>query len=121
MFGKRCKGMSLVGLIAALAWLVPTDSNAQDSLTVDSTLIKELEREMGALTQTHPTHTATANQTGRAGQTTNPDISVLGDFRSWYRPDEERSFDVEMHEVETSLRGAVDPYARADPVHGALY
>lgn len=73
--------------------------------------MREIERELAEVTQ------AAKRPVGRvasAAQSTNPDISVIGDFRFWYRPDEERSVDFEMHEVETSIRGAVDPYARGD-------
>lgn len=93
--------------------LALTSVRAQDSLGVDSTLIEELEREMGALGRRSPS-SRDRGQVSRSGLTTNPDISVIGDFRAWYLSEEDRNFDLAMHEIETSFRGAVDPYARAD-------
>jgi len=104
----------LVGVLLIATWLAPPEATGQDSLAVDSTLIKELERELGAIAQVPQTRRARPSLVARSGQTTNPDISVVGDFRSRYDSGEERSFDMEMHEVETALRGAIDPYARAD-------
>jgi hypothetical protein len=51
----------------------------------------------------------------------NPEISVIGDFRTQYYSEGDRNLDAEIHEVETAFRSAVDPYARADvyvSIHG---
>lgn len=50
----------------------------------------------------------------RTSNTLNPAISVIGDFRAHYVSDADRNVNFEMHEVETALNSAVDPYARAD-------
>jgi hypothetical protein len=44
----------------------------------------------------------------------NPDISLIGDFRAWYTSVGPRNVDMEMHEVESSFRSVIDPFARAD-------
>ncbi len=44
----------------------------------------------------------------------NPDISFIGDFRAWYTSEGPRNWDMEMHEVESSFRSVIDPFARAD-------
>lgn len=44
----------------------------------------------------------------------NPDISVIGDLRSWWVNEGDRNLGAEVHEVETSFISVIDPYARAD-------
>lgn len=49
-----------------------------------------------------------------AAQVTNPDISLIGDVRAWYTSEGPRNVDLQMHELETSYKSVIDPYARAD-------
>ncbi|MEW6357720.1 MAG: hypothetical protein AB1696_15415 [Planctomycetota bacterium] len=53
---------------------------------------------------------------GRAFQTFNPDISVIGDVLGQYRSTEDIEFDdgFLFRELELAFSGSVDPYARAD-------
>ena len=84
-------------------------ANAQDSSAVaDSLLLLELEQAMAKPAQTPPA------QTRSSKVNLNPDISVIGDLRSWWINRGDRNVDFEVHEVETALRSVVDPYARAD-------
>ncbi len=57
-----------------------------------------------------------ASSLGRAFQTFNPDISVIGDFVGHYSSNEGGELDDEFlfREVELGISGSVDPYARAD-------
>ena len=45
---------------------------------------------------------------------TNPNMSVIGDFRMSYQSPAQRHVDAEFHEAEIALQSVVDPYARAD-------
>ena len=50
----------------------------------------------------------------RTAPSTNPNISVIGDFRALYMSPAPRHVDAEFHEAEIALQSVVDPYARAD-------
>ena len=50
----------------------------------------------------------------RLSVSANPDISVIGDFRTNYQSIFSRKFNAELHEAEFSFQSVVDPYARAD-------
>ncbi len=92
-----------------------TSASAQDpdsSAAADSLLLR-LQREMAAMPPATQPRTQDASAS-RSRQSTNPDISVIGDVRARYFSEGTRNFDLELHEVETALRAAVDPYARAD-------
>ncbi len=82
-----------------------------DSTAVDSLLTNELETELS--TTADPSGSSAPAQ-ARSSNILNPEISVIGDFRSYYDSEAERKFDLEMHEVESAFRAAVDPYARAE-------
>ncbi len=45
---------------------------------------------------------------------TNPDISLIGDFRAWYDSEGDRNLDAALSEIETSYKSVIDPFARAD-------
>lgn len=83
----------------------------QDSTqtAADSLLLKQLERQMGAAAQPSVPQAAP-----RTAPSTNPNISVIGDFRASYLTPARRHFESELHEAEISLQSVVDPYARAD-------
>ena len=82
----------------------------QDSTaTVDSTLIKSLEEQMA---QSNPPPIAVAAP--RTAPSTNPNMSVIGDFRLSYLSPAQRHLDAEFHEAEIAAQSVVDPYARAD-------
>jgi len=49
-----------------------------------------------------------------SSKVTNPAISVISDVRGWYTSEGPRNFDMELHELETSYRSVIDPFARAD-------
>ncbi|MGD2110803.1 MAG: hypothetical protein PVI86_15605 [Phycisphaerae bacterium] len=80
---------------------------------------EDLDALLGEMTAETPLPTETpgfAGSLGRAFQTFNPDISVIGDFVGHYSSNEGGEFDDEFlfREVELGFSGAVDPYARAD-------
>lgn len=50
----------------------------------------------------------------RTAPSTNPNMSVIGDFRAWYQTPARRHLDAEFNEAEIALQSVVDPYARAD-------
>ncbi|MBS4027604.1 MAG: hypothetical protein KGZ58_03110 [Ignavibacteriales bacterium] len=85
----------------------------QDSLaTSDSLLIKQLEQEM--LKQTETTQTLSSQTQSRSGISTNPDMSVIGDFRTAYTGIGKRKIETYLNEVEFQIVSVVDPYARAE-------
>jgi len=64
------------------------------------------------------TFCALAPQGGMAQTTLNPDISLIGDVRSFWHDDSTRAdgkaLNLELHEVEIAVQGYLNPYARAD-------
>jgi len=50
----------------------------------------------------------------RTAPSTNPNMSVIGDFRAWYQTPARRHLDAAFNEAEIALQSAVDPYARGD-------
>ena len=50
----------------------------------------------------------------RAIPSTNPNMSVIGDFRAWYQSPAQRHLDAEFNEAEIAIQSVVDPYAKAD-------
>ena len=76
---------------------------------VDSTLLKELEKEL-APQNTEPQPAAQP----RSAVSTNPNLSVIGDFGSAYHSLTPRHFDFSFNESEITLQSTVDPYAKAD-------
>jgi hypothetical protein len=87
-------------------------ARAQDTtkaVAVDSLLIKQLQQQMAATAQ-QPLPAAAP----RSAISTNPNMSVIGDFRAAYFSPAQRHFDTEFHEAEIAFQSVVDPYARAD-------
>ncbi|MFZ1800905.1 MAG: hypothetical protein WAU24_13645 [Chitinophagaceae bacterium] len=90
--------------------LMNTISFAQtDSTATDSILLKQVAQEMQA-------NTAPENvpQQTRSGISSNPDIGVIGDFRTAYTSLGNKNFDAYLNETEVSFQSVVDPYIRAD-------
>jgi len=84
-------------------------ADAQDTTSttlVDSLLIQQLQQQM--LTPAPP---AVAPRTT---PTTNPNMSVIGDFRLSYQSPAQRHLDAAFEEAEIAMQSIVDPYARAD-------
>ncbi|MGI8951387.1 MAG: hypothetical protein ACR2FN_07355 [Chitinophagaceae bacterium] len=81
----------------------------KDSTEADSTLLKQVEREMQNNDQT-----ANPPAAPRSGLTANPDIGVIGDFQGSYISSGKKNFDMYLNETEVSLQSVVDPYIRAD-------
>ncbi len=78
-----------------------------DSTSKDSLLLIQIESQMK---NTVPAVT----EQPRSTLSFNPDIGVIGDFRSSYISRGRRNFDMYLNETEISLQAAVDPYVRAD-------
>jgi hypothetical protein len=81
-----------------------------DSTAVDSLLIKQLEQQMQAAAPP-PAPTAAPS---RSAPTTNPDISAIGDFRSFYTSQGPRNVELYFNQLEMQMTSVVDPYARAN-------
>ncbi len=79
-----------------------------ESTAADSLLLLQIQNQMA---QTNPTPAPVQQRTSPS---TNPDISVIGDFRGIYQSNYTRNFDANMHETEFSFQSTVDPYAKAD-------
>lgn len=77
-----------------------------DSLASDSLLLLQLQSQLQN-NQPIPVQTRTA-------PSSNPDISVIGDFRTTYQDNQTRHFDANLAETEFSFQSVIDPYARAD-------
>jgi hypothetical protein len=84
--------------------LAQTDSTAADSL-----LLRQVQREMSA-----GQAVAAPPVQQRTSPSTNPNISVIGDFRLHYISNQDRHFDANLHETEFSFQSTIDPYAKAD-------
>jgi hypothetical protein len=79
----------------------------QDSVAIaDSVLLQSLQLQMQLATTPPPPP--------RSAPSTNPNMSVIGDFRASYMSPARRHVDAELHEAEIALQSVVDPYARAD-------
>ena len=77
-----------------------------DSLQQDSLLLMQVQNQ---LAQSNPQPVQ-----ARSGISANPDISVIGDFRTSYRDNYRRHFSANMAETEFSFQSVIDPYAKAD-------
>ena len=85
----------------------------QDTMTVDSLLLNQIEQQMEK-PMTATVQSAEQAAQPRSGASTNPNISAIGDFQSAYSNNAVRKFDVFFNEGEFSFQSVVDPYARAD-------
>src|ERR1041385_471746 len=94
-----------VTFTASLISFAQQDSTA----AADSILLKQIEQQMQPVTQ--PPQTAAQP---RSAISTNPNMSVIGDFQSSYHSMLDRHFDLNLNEAEFSFQSVVDPYARAD-------
>jgi hypothetical protein len=94
-------------IIAFLSILILTDSTfcQQDSTVVGSDSSQAVNQQ---------TQTADQSAQPRSAISTNPNMSVIGDFQSSYQNQFKRKFDFNFNEAELSLQSVVDPYARAD-------
>lgn len=101
---RRAAQIAIVVILCARAH-AQQDSTA----TADSLLIQSLQRQMS---QPAPAQVAAAAP--RSAPTTNPNMSVIGDFRLSYLSPAQRHLDAEFHEAELAIQSVVDPYARAD-------
>ena len=81
----------------------------QDTTTVDSLLLKQLEQQMATSVQPPSQQVVT-----RTAPTLNPDISAIGDFHSSYTSLEEKNLELYLNELEIQIASVVDPYARAE-------
>lgn len=84
----------------------------QDSTAADSALLKQIKEQLGQPEDDSQTSVTSQPRGTRAGL--NPNISAIGDFRSFYNSEGDRNFDAFVHGAEFSFRSAIDPYARAD-------
>jgi hypothetical protein len=80
-------------------------SAQSDSLKSDSLLLLQIQNDMQQQSGQPQTRTAAS---------TNPNISVIGDFQGLYRSYGSHNFDAVLNETEFSFQSVVDPYARAD-------
>jgi hypothetical protein len=84
----------------------------QDSTAIaDSVLIQQLQQQ---LSSAQPPTAPIAQAAPRSAPSTNPNMSVIGDFRLSYQSTAGRHFDAEFHEAEIAAQSVIDPYARAD-------
>lgn len=88
----------------------PPGAPAADELAA---LLEQLNEQQATPTAETPSFT---ERLGRAFQSFNPDISVIGDFVGHYSSREGGEFDDKFlfRELELGFSGALDPYARAD-------
>ncbi|MEO8086291.1 MAG: hypothetical protein ABI763_05705 [Bacteroidota bacterium] len=93
-------------IFVCVAWLLPfCNAFAQvDSLSSDSVLLLQVQNQL-AQSNAAPVRTSPSS---------NPDISVIGDFRMMYQDNRKRHFDANLAETEFSFQSVIDPYAKAD-------
>jgi len=106
----RVAGVS--GLVSTIAVFlcISIPLHAQpDSTMIDSVLLQQIQEQMAATNES-----AALQSSSRSTISTNPNLSVIGDFRLSYDRPASRHFDAEMHETEIAFQSVVDPYARAD-------
>ena len=97
-------------LLCSVVFLCTGARAQQDSTaTADSLLMQSLRQQMSQAAA--PQLAAPAP---RSAPTTNPNMSVIGDFRVSHTSPAQRNFDAEFHEAELAFQSVVDPYARAD-------
>lgn len=101
------QGMMLAG---GVLFLHVHGQAQQDSTAVaDSVLLQSLPQQLSQ--STSPTITTPVV---RSAPSTNPNMSMIGDFRASYLAPAQRHLDAEFHEAELAVQSVVDPYARAD-------
>jgi len=100
---------SLGGILSLLVCIRPGYAQQDTTATADSLLIQQLQKELSPTQQPAPQQAAP-----RSAISSNPNMSVVGDFRAQYLTPASRHFDAEFHEAELAIQSVVDPYARAD-------
>jgi len=108
--------MNNILAILLLVFIVGTAARSQqDTTAAADSLLLLIQQQMAA-----PTPPRAENQQSqpaaqpRSGINTNPNISVIGDFRITYLSNADKNFDFNFNEAEFSFQSVVDPYARAD-------
>ncbi len=101
------KRIFLIGLILSIT--LGMMQAQQDTTVVDSVLLRQIEQEMAA-----PARKPEQSSPVRSVVSTNPNISVIGDFQSAYHSTARRKIDAYFNEAEFSFQSVVDPYVRAD-------
>lgn len=96
-------------LVATIITHLPGFSQQDSTASADSLLLRMINEEI--VPRTPPAEPAPQP---RSGISTNPNMSVIGDFQGSYHSNGDRNFDFNMSEAEISLQSVVDPYARAD-------
>lgn len=93
----------------------------KDSVSNDSTMLKLIEQQMQEAQQKEQqnnpqpqTNIRVPYAQTRSGLNFNPQIGVIGDFRSSYISEGSRNLDAYLKETELSFKATVDPYVRAD-------
>ena len=100
--------MNLKNTMLFFILLITMQARAQSdsTRTADSLLMLQLQNELLKILEPPPQQ--------RVAATSNPDISVIGDFQGLYRSYGTHNFDAILNEAEFSFQSVVDPYARAD-------
>src|SRR4051812_23252939 len=88
--------LKILFLLALVNCQVSSAQNT-DSTATDSTLLKQIEQEMGNSNPPPPVQT-------RSGLSFNPDIGVIGDFRGAYISEGKKNIDAYLNETELSLQ-----------------
>ncbi|MFI5217877.1 MAG: hypothetical protein ACHQNT_00195 [Bacteroidia bacterium] len=97
-------------ILISILILLQYHAEAQnDSAAVDSVLLKQIIDQ-----QLNSNQAPVAGTTVRTGISSNPNISVIGDFRAHYISSESRKLNFNMEETEFSFQSVIDPYAKAD-------
>ena len=103
----------VISILSLLLIFFSKDAIAQVDSTktnADSLLLRQIEQQM----QTGVQPQQPVPQQTRSGISMNPDIGVIGDFRSSYTSLGKRNFEAYLNETEFSFQSVVDPYVRAD-------
>ena len=99
-------------------FILSTAARSQQDTTAaaaDSLLLKEVMKQMAP--SAPPASGNEQSQPAaqpRSGINTNPNISVIGDYRINYLSTADKNFEFNFNEAEFSFQSVVDPYARAD-------
>ncbi|MCG3118488.1 MAG: hypothetical protein ALAOOOJD_00702 [bacterium] len=113
-FGFTSKPLALsikilwLGLFG-LCSITVAQQDTTKAIPADSLLIQQLQQQMATIPQQ-----AAPAAAPRATLSTNPNMSVIGDFRATYFSPARRHLETEFHEAEFAFQSVVDPYARAD-------
>jgi hypothetical protein len=103
MYVLQISNLKIFPAFVCILLSMNANSQVNDSTQTDSLLLKQIESSM-----------APAQQAPRSSLSFNPDIGVIGDFRSSYTSKGNKNIDAYLNETEISLQSVVDPYVRAD-------